>query len=174
MERRAKTLYFGIDCMMPLLSLLLLWAAEALRGWGVLLLPLLLLPACVLTIERRYFALAINYLLPVVLVLVLPFSHYHWFLYAAILGIYAPLRALWARVRADWLGSLLTFLTCNALLLLWLLLLSRISVHPLAALSPVFRILAVLALEIGLLLCDVAYQLFCRIYRKRLRRRLFV
>ena len=75
MNKHIQKLNFGLDCMMVLLTLILLWSAEAIGMLGVLLLPLMVLPASVLTEENRYAALLFNTVLPAVLILFLPFPH---------------------------------------------------------------------------------------------------
>ncbi len=160
--------------MSVLCSLLLLWACEALRLKGLILMPLLILPALMLTFEKRWFALILNYFLPAGLILFLPFLHYAWLFYVSVLALYAPIRTLLQRFRSGWLGSLLMYLICNVLFGLALFGLSCFGVRPWTQLLPFTLALSVLAIEIGFLMLDVLYQLFAKLYRDRIRKYLFV
>ena len=152
--------------MATLLTLLLLWAAAALGGWGVPLLALVLFPLCVLTAERRWIALALAVLLPAALLLFLPFSHYAWFGFVAVVGWYAPVRCRLMRVRAGWQGSLIAFGLCNAGLTLGWAVLQLFGANLLAGVDPFWIVVVLFLTEIGCLLLDVFYQLFMRLWAR--------
>ena len=169
MEVKRQNLHIGLDAMATLLTLLLLWAAEALGGWGVPLLALVLFPLCVLTAERRWIALALAVLLPAALLLFLPFSHYAWFGFVAVVGWYAPVRCRLMRVRAGWQGSLIAFGLCNAGLALGFGALLLLGANPLAGTDPLRIVAMAFGIEIGCLLLDVFYQLFMRLWARTTR-----
>ncbi len=174
MEVKRKSRILGLDIMAVLLTLLLLWACEALGAWGALLLPLALFPLCLLTAERRWVALGIAYLLPAVLIALLPFSHIAWFGFVFVCGWYAPVRRLLGRVRAGWQGSLIAFGLCNAGLILGWAVLLLFGANLLAGVDPFWIVVVLFLTEIGCLLLDVAYQLFTRLWFRRLKRFLLV
>lgn len=174
MEPGKRKIAVMLDCMHILAALLLLWACEALRLWGVLLLPLCLLPLSALTADRRWAAYAVAAALTAGLILLLPLPHYAWFDFVFVLSWYAPVRRLLMR-RLDVIkGGLLAFGLCllGAVLGLGVLLLT--GARPLAGLSPVWLVALVFAALIRFLLYDAAYQLFTKLWTRVLRKPLSV
>lgn len=170
MNKRDRILYLGLDAMMLLMSLLLLWAAESLGSLGVLLVPFMIFPSAVLTLERRIPALVLNYFLPAALILLLPFPHYAWFGFVFAAGWYAPLRELVSRIRAAWVGTILAILLSNAGIAAGFFLLSLVGSYPLSSLDPFWMTLLILGIELMIVLFDILYQLFCSLYLNTLRR----
>lgn len=174
MNKHIQKLNFGLDCMMVLLTLILLWSAEAIGMLGVLLLPLMVLPASVLTEENRYAALLFNTVLPAVLILFLPFPHFAWFGFVAVIGWYAPVRALLSRIRMEWFGNLLAFLLANAGIAIGFFVLFLIGVQPFSGLDPFWLVLVIIGIELEILLTEIIYQIFGNLYQTHLRRFLLV
>ena len=174
MNRNDRILYIGLDCMMSLLTLLLLWVAESVGALGVLLLPLLIIPASVLTCEKRIPALIINYLLSSILILFLPFPHYSWFGFVFAAGLYAPVRELLSRIRTVWIGNLIAIVAVNAGIALGIGFLSNIGISPFVNLDPFWLVLLILGIELEIILFDIVYLLFTDFYLKTIRRNILI
>lgn len=159
---------------MTLLTLLLLWACESLGGWGALLLPLVLLPLCVLCAERQPVAYSLAVLLPGALILLLPFVHYAWFGFAFVLSWFAPARRMLDKTCSVVKGGLLSLALCNAGLVLGLAALRLLGARLFEGLDPLAVVLILFGAEIECLLLDVAFHLFSRLWTRRLRRFLMV
>lgn len=162
-------IWFGFDSMMILMSTLLLCISETVAGFGLLLLPFLVIPSCLLCFEKRIPALLINYLLPSCIVLMLPFPHYAWLAFTAVIGWYAPIRALVSRLRNELLGNILSFLMGNVGIAIALILLSLIEVFPFSGLDPFWLVLLIIGVELDLLLLDLIYQFFSMFYPNTLK-----
>ena len=165
--------YTGLTLMTLLLTLLLLWGMEALGGWGVALLPLLLPPLCIPTWEKRYGALLLSVLVPAAVLLVLPFPHYAWFGFVAVLSWYAPARTALLKLRAVWARTVIALLLCNAGLAAGFIVLHFLGAHPLAGLDPFELSILFLGIELLLVALDLVFTLFRKIF-PHIRRMLFV
>ena len=169
MNRNDRILYFGLDLMLILLTLLLLWSAEAAGPLGVLFLPVLIIPSSVLTIEKRIPALLLNYLIPSIMILLLPFPHFAWFGFVFAAGWYAPVRELLSRIRTVWISNVLALLAVNIGVAAGFFFLSRIGINPFSSLDPFWIVLLILGIELEAVLFDIVYQLFCNLYLNTLR-----
>lgn len=174
MNRNDRILYLGLDLMLILLTLLLLWAAEAAGPLGVLVLPALIIPSSMLTIEKRLPALLLGYLIPSIMILFLPFPHFAWFGFVFACGWYAPVRELLSRIRTVWIGNVLALLAVNIGVTSGFFFLSLIGINPLSDLDPFWMILLILGIELEAVLFDIVYQLFCDLYLNTLRRLILV
>ena len=174
METRTQKLQTGVAWVALLLCPILLWSAEALGGWGVLLLPLLVLPLGMLVWEQRYGMYVLTVLLTAALILALPFLHYAWFGFVTVLSWYAPVRSLLSRIKTPRVGSLLALLFCSLGFAAGMLLLHLIGAHPLAGLDPFWLALLFTGVLIGFALLDACYLLFHRFYTRKLRKFLMV
>ena len=174
MNRNDRTIYVGLDCMMILLTLLLLWMSESAGPLGVLILPVLVIPASVLTCEKRILALIINYLLPSVLIFFLPFPHYSWFGFVFAAGLYAPVRELLSRVRTVWLRNVIAIIISNAGVAVGFWFLFHFGISPLVSLDPFWLVLLILGIELEIILFDIVYLLFSNFYLETLRWHLLI
>ena len=174
MEPRKRRIAVWLDGMQMLLTLLLLWACEALRGWGACLLPVCLLPLAALTADRRWIAYPLAVVLAAALILFLPLPHYAWFGFVFVLSWYAPVRRLLTQKLDVVKGGLAAFGLCNLGAALGLGVLLLLGARPLAGLSPLLLIVIGFGSEITFLLCDVAYQLFTKLWMRVFKKALSV
>lgn len=156
--------------MTALLLLLLLWAAESV-GWFALL---LLLPIALLAVplaeEKLYAWLIFIDVLVAATVLFLPVRHYVWTAFVAVLAPYVPVRHALRGMRRSWHATLLTVgvvtaLTAAVLTGLWFL-----NVRPYTEWTLPAIAFSALGYFLFLFLLDAGYQLYLKCYRKRLRR----
>lgn len=156
--------------MCALLALLLLCAAEV-TGWFALLfslpLALCMLPLC----EERLtvFAILCDVLIAAI-VLALPVPHFAWLAFVCVLAPYIPLRHAMRNMNNPHLSVLLPI----GLVLLWTVLvffgLYWIGVNLFIMFPPLITALIALGVLFFLFILDIAYQLFLKVYRNRLRR----
>jgi hypothetical protein len=156
--------------MTALLLLLLLWAAESV-GWFALLflLPIALL-AVPLCEEGLYAWLVAIDLLVAAAVLFLPAPHYAWLAFVCVLAPYVPVRHALRGMKRSYHATLLTVLIVTVLSALVLYGLSLLGVHPYTEWNLPQCAYAILGFFLFLFLLDAGYQLYLRLYRKRLRR----
>ena len=150
MEIRTQKLHSALGWMQLLLTLLLLWGAEALGGFGV------------------------SILLPAALILLLPFSHYAWFGFVTVVSWYAPVRTALLRLKSMRAQSLWALLLCNVGAGIGFAILFLLGANPLSALDPFWLALLITGIELLFLLFEVVFWLFRKLYQARLRRFLLV
>lgn len=174
MEPKRRNIAVMTDCMHILLTLLLLWACEALRLWGVLLLPLCLLPLTALCTDRRWVAYPVAVLLAGGLILAMPLPHYAWFGFVTVLSWYAPVRRLLVRKTDVIRGGLAAFGLCVLATALGLWGLWLLGANPFAGMAPPVLVVLAFTALIGFLLYDVAFQLFAKLWTRVLKKPLSV
>lgn len=174
MARSGRKTYIGLAVFSTLLNLILLWSAEALGGWGVLLLPLCLLPTEILCLEQRYGAYLLSIVVPASMILLLPFPHYAWFGFVTVVGWYPLIRTALFELKSTVLQSLLALLFCCIGTAVGCLGLLLIGANPVRELDPFWLTLLLTGMLIGFALLDAVCQLFRKLYLDRLRRFLLV
>lgn len=156
--------------MVAVLSLLLVWAAES-TGWFALLF-LLPIALCVLPLaeEKLWGWLILIEILTAAFVLILPVPHLVWVLYVCALAPYVPVRHALSRMKQPRNATLLTV----GIIAVWtagvLAALHFVGVFPPAFLNIMRSVFIILGFLMFLFLLDVAYHLYLKFYRKRLRR----
>ena len=156
--------------MTALLLLLLLWAAESI-GWFALL---LLLPIALLAVplaeEGLYLPLILSDVAVAAIVLFLPVPHYVWAAFVCVLAPYVPIRHALRVLKHSYSATLLAAGIVSAFTALVLFGLALLGVKPYLQWNLPQYAFAVLGFLLFLFLLDAAYQLYLRFYRKHLRR----
>ncbi len=156
--------------MTALLLLLLLWAAESI-GWFALL---LLLPIALLAVplaEERLYAYLIGIdLLVAAIVLFLPVPHYVWAAFLCVLAPYVPVRHALRDLKRSYHATLLSVGIVTVFSALVLFVLAMLNVKPYLGRPLPEIVFMILGFFLFLFLLDAAYQLYLKFYRKHLRR----
>ncbi len=156
--------------MCALLSLLLLYAAETTGFFALLFflpLALCMLPLC----EERLWGYAIVCdVFIAAAVLFLPVPHYAWLAFVCVLAPYVPLRHALRNTKDPRLAALLPIGIVALWTALVFVVLHILGVRLITLFPPLVTALIALGALFFLFLLDVAYQLFLKAYRNRIRR----
>lgn len=156
--------------MTALLLLLLLWAAESV-GWFALL---LLLPVALLAVplceEGLYGWLIAVDLAVAAIVLLLPAPHYAWLAFVCVLAPYVPVRHALRGLKRSYHATLLSVGIVTVWTAAVVVGLRFWNVRPYEAWNLPQCAFAILGFLLFLFLLDIGYQLYLKCYQKHLRR----